>query len=172
MQNALMADVTAEEVYKTLNSMPRNKSPGPDGYTVEFFLAAWQIIGSLFVSAVQEFFHSEQLLKQLNATTLALVPKIPQPVKVTDYRPIACCNTVYKCVSKILANRLKMFLPYLISPNQSVFIAGRRIMDNILLAQEVIKDYGRNGGNPRCTIKLDIKKAFDSVNWQFILNVL
>lgn len=97
----------------------------------------------MVVSAVQEFFHSGQLLKQLNAIALALVPNIPQHVKVTDYTPIACCITVHKCISKILANRLKLSLPHLISPNQSAFIVGRRIVDNILLAQKVIKDYGR-----------------------------
>lgn len=115
---------------------------------------------------------SGQLLKQLNATALAPVPKVPQPVKVIDFRPTACCNTVYKCISKILANRLKVFLPHLISVNQRAFIAGRRIMDNILLAQEIIKDYSRKGGRSRCTIKLNIKKKFDFVSWNFILNIL
>lgn len=98
------------------------------------------MVGSLFVAAVKKFFSSGCLLKQLDATALALVPKVPQPTKVTDYKPIVCCNTVYKCISKIIANGLKVHLPYLVSRNQSDFIYGRRIMDNTLLAQEIIKD--------------------------------
>lgn len=132
MQDPLTAEVTSEEVFSTLKSMPRNKSPGPDGYIVEFFLSSWDIVGPLFVSVVQEFFISGQLLKQLNATALALVPKVPHPLKVIDFRPIACCNTVYKCISKIIADRLEKVLPSLISPDQIAFIAGRIIMNNIL----------------------------------------
>lgn len=172
MHACLIAEVSIDEVQRTLKTMLRNKTPRPDGYTVEFFITAWEVIGPLFVEAVQEFFLSGYLLKQLNATALTLVPKIPQPTKDTDFRPIACCNVVYKCISKILANRLKILPPHLISGNQSAFIAGRHIMDNILLAQEIIRDYGRQGGRPRCAIKLDIKKAFDSVSWQFTLNIL
>lgn len=172
MQHSLLVDVTADEIYHTLKSMPRNKSPGPDGYTVEFFIASWDIIGDQFVAAVLEFFSSREILKQLNSTSLALIPKVAQPTKIIDYRPIACCNIIYKCISKILANRLKVYFPALISDNQSAFIYGRRIMDNILLAQEIIKDYGRMSGKPRCAIKLDLKKTSDSVHWNFVFNVL
>lgn len=74
---------------------------------------------------------------------------------------------VYKIISKILANRLRLSLPALINRAQNAFIEGRQIMDNILLAQEGVRDYQLKSGKPRCTLKIDIMKAFDSVSWDF-----
>lgn len=116
--------VTEAEVRKVLLSMPINKSPGPDGYTVEFFKAAWPIIGSDLTVAIQSFFMFGFLPKGLNATILALIPKTIDASVMKDYRPISCCNVLYKIISKILANRLKSILPGFIAPNQSAFIKG------------------------------------------------
>lgn len=168
----LTADVTAEEITQIVKIMPKNKSPGPDGFSSEFFSATWDITGGLVISAVKEFFSSGKLLKEFNATLISLIPKCQHPAKVTDYRPISCCNVLYKIISKILANRLKQCLPSLINKAQSAFIEGRQIMDNILLAQEVVRDYHLKSGKPRCALKVDIMKVFDSVNWDFIINLL
>lgn len=78
---------------------------------------------------------------------------------------------LYKCISKILADRLKLCLPKLNSCNQSAFVEGRKIREDILLVQEVVKDNGNGKGKSRCTIKLDIIKAFDYVNWEFMINI-
>lgn len=94
---------------------------------------AWPIIGHDVTAAVKAFFRSGQLLRKANSTIVALVPKIPNPSKVGDFRPISCCNTVYKCISRILASRLQVALPSLIDPIQSGFVKGRRIADNIFL---------------------------------------
>lgn len=134
MQVSLLSEITSNEIIKTLKGMPHNKSFRPDGYTVKIFLATWDVVWPRFVAAVKEFFSSGRLLKQLNTTALALVPKVPQSSLVIDFRHIACCNVVYKYISKFLANRLKVHLPHLLSSNHSAFIEGRRIMDNILLA--------------------------------------
>lgn len=75
-QLSLLKEVTAEEIYSTLKRMPCNNLLGPDGYIMEFFLLAWQVIGPLFTVAIQEFFTFGQLLKQINATAIALVPKV------------------------------------------------------------------------------------------------
>lgn len=91
---------------------------------------------------------------------------------VIEFRLISCCNTIYKCIAKILANRWRICLPYLISWNQSAFIHGRRIVDNILLAHDVVKDYHKPTGKLRCAIKIDLKKTFDSFHWDFFLNTL
>lgn len=121
-------------------------------------------MGDLVISAVKEFFESCQLLKQLKTTTLALIPKVPHPTMISEFRPIFCCNILYKSIAKILANRLKICLPSLISWNQSAFIKRRRLIDNILLAHEVVRDYHKSSGKPRCTLKIDLKNAFDSIN--------
>jgi hypothetical protein len=77
-------------------------------------------------------FFSGRLLKQVNATTISLIPKVPNPSKVTEFRPISCCNTIYKCIAKLIANRIKGLLSNLVGPFQSTFVVGRNISDNIL----------------------------------------
>lgn len=104
--------------------MSSNKSLGPIGFTAEFFKAAWSIVGGDVTRAVHELFKSGKLLRQYNASTITLVPKCQKPKKVSDYRPISCCNILYKCISKLLAERLKKSLPSLISRNQSAFVEG------------------------------------------------
>lgn len=112
------------------------------------------------------------LLKEVNATILTLVPKKPNASIMGDFRPIACCNVIYKCITKILSNRMLPILNSLISRNQSAFIPGRCISENVLLAQELVRNYHRNGSSPRCTMKVDLMKAYDSVDWEFIVHCL
>jgi hypothetical protein len=164
--------VTAEEIKKTMFSMPLNKAPGPDGFTTEFFKSSWSVVGEDVVAAIQSFFESGLLLKELNATILTLVPKKPNASFMGDFRPIACCNVIYKCITKIISNRMIPILDSLVSWNQSAFIPGRNISENVLLAQELVRNYHRKGGQPRCTMKIDLMKAYDSVNWEFILHCL
>lgn len=118
----LLNDVTKAGIQKVLLSMKKNKAPGPDGYTVEFFKETWSILGKDFVVAVQSFFLKEFLPNGVNTTILALIPKKDEARSMKDYRPISCCNVLYKVISKILANRLKEILPSSIAPNQSAFI--------------------------------------------------
>lgn len=89
-----------------------------------------------------------------------------------EFKPISCCNIIYKCISKILTDMLKKTLPGIISNSQSAFVAERRIIDNILLVNELVKDYNKQRGRPWCAIKVDIVKTFDTVNWSFVVNIL
>ena len=93
-------------------------------------------------------------------------------MKVSEYRPIACCNVVYKIISKIITNRIKNTLCNIISQSQSAFIPNRQITDNILLTQELMKGYRWKSGPKRMAMKIDIQKAYDTANWGFIENVL
>ena len=164
--------VTEEEIRDVILKMPSNKTPGPDGYTTEFFKASWSIIGKDLTVAVQSFFQKRFLPKGLNATILALIPKKDAAIEMKDYRPISCCNVLYKVISKIIANRLKSTLPQCISPNQSAFVKDRLLVENLLLATEIVKYYHKDEVSPRCALKKDIAKAFDSVHWSFLLNTL
>ena len=118
------------------------------------------------------FFQTGILFSAFNATSITLVPKDLNPNSMRDFRPISCCSMIYKCITKIIANRLKLYMPKLVSNNQSAFITGRSISDNVLLAQELVRGYARSTLSPRCAIKVDLQKAFDTLDWRFILEIL
>lgn len=168
----LEEEVTADEIRKVLFAMPNNKSPGPDGYPAEFFKSTWSVVAHDFIIVVQSVFKFGFLPKGINSTVLALIPKKLDSLEKRDYRPIAFCNVLYKVVSKIVANMLKKLLHQIITENQSAFIKGRLLMENVLLALELVKDYHKDGVTPRCLMKIDISKAFDSVQWMFVLRSL
>ncbi|GJX71319.1 non-LTR retroelement reverse transcriptase-like protein [Tanacetum coccineum] len=171
-KQSLIKEVNGEEIRKVVFAMPRGKSPGPDGFTIEFFKDTWDVVGKDLLVAVQSFFQLGFLPKGINSTILALIPKKKGAKSMKDYRPISCCNIIYKIISKILANRLKVLLPKFITPNQSAFVKDRLLMENLLLATEIIKDYHKEDITARCAMKVDISKAFDTVQWPFLLNVL
>lgn len=106
---------------------------------VSFFKTAWIVVAHDFTVAVQSVFRYGFLPKGVNSTILALVPKKVDSLEMKDFRPIACCNVFYKVVSKILANILKTILPDIISENQSAFIKDRLLIENVLLASELLK---------------------------------
>ncbi|GJV32164.1 hypothetical protein Tco_1392564 [Tanacetum coccineum] len=125
------------EIKNAMFSMGNKKSPGPDGFTAAFFKEVWDIVGNDVMLVVSEFFINGKLLKELNHTIIALIPKI-------------------------IANRIKSSLKGLISPNQTAFVPGRSISDNILLTQELMHNYHLNHGSPRYAFKVDIQKAYDT----------
>lgn len=168
----LVAAFTPEEIHKTLLSLPNGTVPGLDSYTKEFFVAVWPIVGRDLVVAIQSFFQFGFLPTGVNSTILALIPKKTPAQTMKDFRPIACCNLIYKVISKLLFNRLKMILPSVIEPNQCAFIKGRLLMENICLANELVKGYHLISTSDRSTVKFDIFKAFDNVKWGFIVYVL
>lgn len=137
-KNMLIGEVPGEEIRRVLFGMAADKSTGLDGYTSEFFKAIWAITGGDFVIAVKSFFDKGFLPKGINSTILALIPKKVEAISMKDYKPISCCNVIYKVISKILANRLKRLLPSFISSNKSAFVKDRLLMENILLAFELV----------------------------------
>ncbi|XP_074283365.1 uncharacterized protein LOC141607914 [Silene latifolia] len=143
----LIREISLAEIRDALFSMDSNSSPGIDGF-------------------------SAGMSKQANLTVISLIPKKAIPNAVTDYRPICCCTVFYKTVSKILANRLQSILPSIVGAEQVAFIKGRSIFENIILSQTLVKGYNRANISPRCMIKVDIRKAFDSLQWSFIANML
>uniref|UniRef100_A0A2N9FNM3 Reverse transcriptase domain-containing protein n=1 Tax=Fagus sylvatica TaxID=28930 RepID=A0A2N9FNM3_FAGSY len=168
----LKQPVSNKEIKDVIFGMGNDKAPGPDGFTALFFKKSWPIIHGSVTEAIRSFFISGKLLKEVNSTIISLIPKVPNPTTVSDFRPIACCNVIYKCITKILANRLQIYLGSLVSSNQSAFIKGRSISENILLAHELVRNYHSSRGSSRCAIKADLRKAYDSVDWNFILMCL
>ncbi|GJZ52696.1 RNA-directed DNA polymerase, eukaryota, reverse transcriptase zinc-binding domain protein [Tanacetum coccineum] len=170
--NLVIREVQDIEIKKALFDIDDDKAPGPEGFTSTFFKKSWEFVNKDFCTAIKEFFSSGKLLGEVNATLISLVPKSLTPQKVSDFRPIACCNVVYKCISKILTNRIKSALNQIVDDNQSDFVPRRAITDNILLTQELLKGYNCINGPIRVSFKTDIPKAYDAVNWNFIEDML
>ncbi|XP_010489852.1 PREDICTED: uncharacterized protein LOC104767537 [Camelina sativa] len=137
-----------------------------------FFVGCWNYIGAEVTEAVAEFFQSGRLLEQGNATSLILIPKITNATQPSDFRPISCLNTVYKVIAKLLATRLQSLLVHVISSSQSAFLLGRLLAENVLLATEIVHVYNKSNIDPSAMLKVDLRKAFDSVRWDFILSVM
>lgn len=121
--------------------------------------------------AIEASRNGGSLLAEINCSFITLIPKKEGPEHPGDFHPIALCNTIYKIFAKILANRLKGFLPKLISEEQTGFIPGRSILDGILTIQETIHSASKD--KEACMfMKLDIQKAYDMVDWHFLCKVL
>lgn len=173
-QNLLNLPFNEAEIKTAVFQMGKLKAPGPDGFIAEFYQNYWSTVGPSIIEAVLAFLQSGYLLKEFNKTFICLILKIKDPMTVNDFRPISLCNVIYKIGSKVLANRLREVLPNLIAPNQSAFLQGRIISDNILIAHEVIEfiRHTKKGRKMFFGPKLDMNKAYDRVNWEFLLSVL
>ncbi|KAL0730834.1 hypothetical protein Bca4012_026928 [Brassica carinata] len=171
-RSLLAAPISRELIKATMFKLSLNRTPGPDGWTAEFFRATWLILGEEVTDAVLDFFANPFMPSALNATTLILIPKRPGAENIADFSLISCLNTIYKLVTKVISVRLKKVLPSIILPNQTGFVENRLILENVLLASEVLNGYHKKGLSPRITLKVDISKAFDSVRWDFIIEAL
>ena len=128
------------------------------------------MVGPAIVKEIQAFFVSGHLPSSLNTTHVRLIPKTTGAKGVADYRPIALCNVFYKIISKLLSIRLKAVLPCIISENQSAFIPGRAISDNLLITHETLHYLKMSTAEKKCAmaVKTDMSKAYDRVEWNFI----
>ncbi|GKA12810.1 RNA-directed DNA polymerase, eukaryota, reverse transcriptase zinc-binding domain protein, partial [Tanacetum coccineum] len=163
----MVKEVIDNEIKNAMFDIGDNTAPHPDGYTSTLFKKILKIVGDDVCLAIREFFMTRKLLGGMNATLISLIPKVSTPNKVSDYRPIACCNVIYKCISKIITDRIKLTLHKLINLNQSAFIQGRVIQENILITHELLKVYDRKSNPSRCCMKIDIAKAYDIMDWNF-----
>jgi hypothetical protein len=168
----LILTPTYEEVTNAVFALNKHGAPGPDGFNAFFFQTYWEIISKDVVEAVIQFFISSWLIPNMNANTVVLIPKKDNADSIGHYRPIALANFKYKIISKILADRLAQILPSIISKEQRGFIKGRQIKDCICLTSEIVNMLHKKSYGGNLAIKIDIAKAFDTIDWNFLLNVL
>ena len=151
-----------------MQSIGKDKAPGIDGYNALFFKHTWKIVKKDVVKAVIDFFTKGKLFKPFNFTLVSLLLKVQNPQTVKEYRPIACCTVIYKIISMVITRRMHDVMADIIYESQSGFIPGRKISNNIVLAHELVKSYTRKNISPRSMLKIDLQKAYDSVEWSFL----
>nr|GFA76133.1 RNA-directed DNA polymerase, eukaryota [Tanacetum cinerariifolium] len=167
----LIWNLEYDEIRTAICGCGVDKSPGPDGFTFDFFRKFWTVVGPDLCSAVIWFFDHGEFATGCNSLFVALIPKVLDPKSVSDYRPISLIGSLYKVVIKILASRLSMIISDLISDVQSAFIPTRQILDGPFIINEVLA---------RCKVKkqqamlfkVDFAKAYDSIRWDFLDDVL
>ena len=138
MNDQLLQPFSRDEVETTMNQMEPITALGPDGMPPLFYQSFWSLVGDEVCSAVLDCLNNCKIPDVINHTNITLIPKVKSPENITEFRPFSLCNVVYKLVSKVLTNRLKMVLPAIVSENQSAFQAGRVITDNVLMAFETL----------------------------------
>jgi hypothetical protein len=166
----LLLPFSADEVRVALFQMHPSKAPGPDGMTSFFFQKFWHVIGPSVSTAILSVLNSARILRKINLTHISVILKKKNPEHMSDYRPISLFNVIYKIISKVLANRLKIVLPLIISDSKSAFVPGRLITDNVSVAFEIIHKLKgkRKGKRGEMALKLDMSKAYDRIEWDFL----
>ena len=163
MNQKLIRTFTKEDVEATLKQMHPTKALGPDDMSAIFFQKYWDVIGNDITCMVLNVLNSNMPIVDINRTNITLIPKINNPSKMNDFRPLSLSNVVYKLVSIVLANRLKNILPQIIYENQSAFLLERLITDNVLVAFELMHylEHKKEGKENFMAVKLDMSKAYD-----------
>jgi len=163
----LLQPVTDLEIKDAIFQIDKFKSPGPDGFGVAFFKNHWNNFKDEVCTAIRSFFEEGKLLRQINHTLIALIPKVNNPSTTNHFQPISLCNTIYKITSK------RPILERIIDPIQSAFVPKCSIHDNILLTYEIMNKFKNiKGKKAWVALKLDMEKAYDRVEWQFLFHAL
>ncbi|GJX02527.1 RNA-directed DNA polymerase, eukaryota [Tanacetum coccineum] len=162
---------TYDEIKTAVWDCGNNKTPGPNGFSFKFFRKFWNLIDKDVVAAISEFFDSGKFPPGCNSSFIALIPMIQDAKVVKDYRPISLIGSMYKIIAKILANRLSLVMPDLISDVQSTFVANRKILDGPFILNELLSWCKYKKVNAMI-FKVDFEKAFDSVRWDYLDDVL
>ncbi|KAL5550690.1 hypothetical protein UlMin_000866 [Ulmus minor] len=163
----------AEDVKTAVFQMAPTKIPGPDGMSAIFYQKFWPIVGEEVTAACLGFTNGGLSLGSINETIITLLPKIKNPTRITEFRPISLCNVLYKIISKMLGNRLRRIMGTIISKEQSTFIPGRLILDNAIIGFECLHAIKRRKTKKNyLALKLNMAKAYNRVEWDFIQRVM
>ncbi|XP_058216715.1 uncharacterized protein LOC131327580 [Rhododendron vialii] len=159
------------EIVAALKGCNSLKAPGPDSFNFSFIKKGWEFMKDIITQFFSKFHRNGKLTKGINSTFVALIPKIDCPTTFKDFRPISKVGSIYKILSKVLANMLKESLSTIIGEAQAAFVGGKQILDGFLIANEAIHSWKHSvqGG---LILKLDFEKAYDCVNWGFLLYML
>lgn len=162
---------TLDEIREAVFSMGSDKAPGPDGFPALFFQHYWDMVKNDLWAIFLELQEGSLDLARFNSAFIALIPKKQGANRTSDFRPISLLNTVFKIITRVLANRLRGYMPLLIEESQSAFMRGKSTLDSVATAQEILSACHHKKWNG-FFLKLDFAKAFDSMGWSFLEEVL
>ncbi|GJX08249.1 RNA-directed DNA polymerase, eukaryota, reverse transcriptase zinc-binding domain protein [Tanacetum coccineum] len=167
----LETNVTRDEIKKAAWDCGIDKSLGPDGFTFGFFRRYWSLIEKDVVEAVFYYFQYGTYPEGGSSSFIALIPKTHDVNMVKDFRPITLIGSLYKIIAKILANRLVTVLGDIVNEVQSAFVANRRILDGPFILNELLH-WCKNKKKKSMVFKVGFEKAYDSVRWDYLDDVL
>lgn len=159
----LIVEFSENEVWKAIKSCDGNKAPGPDGFNMLSIKKSWDFMKSDIMNFFAKFHRNGRLPKCINSSFITLVPKVENPLGLSDYRPISLIGSMYKILAKVLSARIKSTIPLVVGEVQSAFSEGKNIQDGILIANEIV-DGWKKERKQGLIIKLDFEKAFDNLN--------
>lgn len=172
LRQHLEADIEEQEILEAINETNGEKAPGPDGFTGLFYQSCWHIIKTDLMQAIAKFAACNSTnFQALNTAVMILLPKTEGASQLTEFRPISLIHSVAKLIAKILARRLQAVIDDLVAPCQSAFIKRRSILDNFMYVQAMIKTL-KARKTPAILLKIDIAKAFNTISWEFLLELL
>ncbi|GAA0164487.1 hypothetical protein LIER_20108 [Lithospermum erythrorhizon] len=149
-KDCVPCEESVAEIEGVILGLKSGKALGPDGFSTEFYKDVWPVVKTSVFEAVKTFFTTSIMPKFINNTTISLIPKVQEP----------------------LLMKLKDTLQGVIGIQQTAYVPGRSVSDGIMLMQELVCGYDRKSGAPRCAIKVDIMKAYDTLQWDFLWVVL
>lgn len=162
-----------EEVRKAVFGMKKFGSPGPDGIQVIFYQKYWKVVGPSLTILVNRAISSGRIPYSLLTAFLTLIPKKDMPENAADFRPITLLNVAFKIILKVLVNRMRPIMKKIIGPHHNSFLPGRSTLDNVILTQEVVHGMNhKRGRKGTLVVKIDLRKAYDTLNWGFLEAVL
>lgn len=167
----LYKPVSLAELKNILQHFKKERSLGLDGWTTEFFIYYFELVGEDLLHMVEDSRLKGKIAGGINSTFLVMIPKENNPQSFNDYRPIALCNLIYKVIAKVISNRIKPYLGKSLSERQLGFLKGRRIQDAIGAAHECLHSI-KQKNHKALILKLDLKKAFDCIDWEFLRLIL
>ena len=164
----MIFNFTKEEVKETVWQCDDSKSPGPDEFNYNFINNCWDTLKHDFMVVVQFFQETRCFSKGCNASFITLVPKVRDHTNLDQYKPISLVGAMCKIITNVLSCGINIVLPTVVDESQLAFLKDKRMLDSVLVANEELQKCGRSG----LGLKVDFEKAYDSVRWDFLLDML
>ncbi|KAJ0435087.1 putative RNA-directed DNA polymerase [Helianthus annuus] len=167
----LIEQFKEEEIINAIWECGGDKAPGPDGITFTVIKTYWEDLKSSIMEMMQQFIIHGLIHHSCSSSFISLILKVNDPMVFSDFRPISLIGVVNKIISKVLANRVKKVLNSVVSSSQSAFITGRNIIDGPLIVNEIV-GWAKRMKKEVFVFKADIEKAYDTLNWKFLISIL